>query len=205
MLKLEKLPRMADFAEWAEAISQAMGYPPMSFLKAYVENRNELNIVAVNENPVGALVLKYFQDFEERTGPITKMQFEPQELYKKLIDFAENNDIGIVDRNFPKNIASLVKKLKTVIPNLKAVYGIIIEIGRNTTTNTSVITISRKKTTIIYKDKPDSGGAEAPDANSTTLYKAENSENSNSTSNENTNANAFTKDINKNKGTGNAL
>jgi hypothetical protein len=138
--------------------------------------------------------------------PITKMEFELQELDKTLRDFAINNDISITDRNFPKNAASFVKKLKTVIPNLKAAYGIIIEIGRNTTTNTSLITISRKKTTTIeYKDKPAFGGSEAPEANSTTLHKEENSENSNSTANENTNANSFTKDIDKNKGEGNAL
>lgn len=40
-LNLKKLPRMADFTEWGEAISQAMGYAPMSFKEIYKENRNE--------------------------------------------------------------------------------------------------------------------------------------------------------------------
>ena len=57
-LNLKKLPRMADFAEWGEAISQAMGYPPMSFIEIYKENRNEQNIVAVNENLVSSITLK---------------------------------------------------------------------------------------------------------------------------------------------------
>ena len=65
-LNLKKLPRMADFAEWGEAISQAMGYPPMSFMEVYAENRNEQNIVAVNENLVGSNFLKYISDFEEK-------------------------------------------------------------------------------------------------------------------------------------------
>ena len=63
-LNLKKLPRMADFAEWGEAISQAMGYPPMSFMEVYAENRNELNIVAVNESLVGSLFLKYISEIE---------------------------------------------------------------------------------------------------------------------------------------------
>ena len=36
-LNLKSLPRMADFAEWGEAISQAMGYPPMSFIDIYTK------------------------------------------------------------------------------------------------------------------------------------------------------------------------
>ena len=93
-LNLKKLPRMADFAEWGEAISQAMGYPPMSFMKVYAENRNELNIVAVNESLVGSLFLKYIHEIESQDGLITRIQFEPQELYRNLVDFAENNDIA---------------------------------------------------------------------------------------------------------------
>ena len=199
-LRLNKLPRMADFSEWGEAISQAMGYPPMTFLEVYGENRNELNIIAINENPVGALVLKYIQEIENQYGPLTKLEFELQELYKKLVDFAASNDISIVDRNFPKNASSLVKKLKTVIPNLKAVYGIVIEVGRNTTTNTSVITVSKKKlTTTISNEDPSSGGSEPPETKSTTLHFTDNAENSSSTVNTDVNTADSTSDLNQNK------
>jgi len=144
-LNLQRLSRMADFTEWGEAISQAMGYPPMSFIEIYAENRNELDIVAVNESLVGSLFLKYIHEFEAQYGLITKKQFDLQELYKSLINFAEINDIAIGGRYFPKDASNLVKKLKIVAPNLKSGYGLIIEVGRDTNTNTSVITISRKK------------------------------------------------------------
>ena len=163
-LNLKKLPRMADFAEWGEAISQAMGYPPMSFMKVYAENRNELNIVAVNESLVGSLFLKYISEIESQYGPITKNQYEPQELYKNLVDFAENNDIAIGGRYFPKDAGNLVKKLKTVAPNLKAGYGIIIDVGRNTATNTSVITVSRTAS-VENKYDSSSGASEPSEAN----------------------------------------
>ena len=65
-LKLTRLSRMADFTEWSEAISQAMGYKEMSFVEAYNENRNEQNIVAVNENIVGCLFVKFWNDYEEQ-------------------------------------------------------------------------------------------------------------------------------------------
>jgi hypothetical protein len=202
-LRLHRLPRMADATEWSEAISQAMGYPPLSFLEAYTENRNELNIIAVNENPVGSLVVKYIQNIERQMEPITKTEFELQELYKILVDFAASNDISITDRYFPKNAASFVKKLKIVIPNIKAAYGIIIEIGRNTTTNTSIISFSRKKTIIVYKDKPASGGTEAPDPNSTTLYKEDIEKFGSITNDDNTNAVDSNKHLNQDKGAAN--
>ena len=63
---------------------------------------------------------------------------------RHYLEFAENNNININSRQFPKDAASFVKKIKTVIPNFKAGYGIIINIGRNSKDNTSIITISRK-------------------------------------------------------------
>ena len=65
-LKLTRLSRMADFTEWGEAISQAMGYKEMSFIEAYNENRNEQNIVAVNENIIGSLFVKFWTDYEDK-------------------------------------------------------------------------------------------------------------------------------------------
>jgi hypothetical protein len=164
-LKIKRLPRMADFALWGEAISLAIGYPPDSFLEVYTENRNEQNFVAVNENIVGSLILKFIQDLEKRTGFIVDIdiQYEPQELYKELVDFADNNEIRIDGRQFPKEAASLVKKIKTVSPNLKAAYGIIIQIGR-CSDNTSVITISKKTKNT---NRVSSGSTDVPEVNDT--------------------------------------
>ena len=146
-LNLKKLPRLADFAEWGEAISQAMNYLPMSFMEIYKENRNEQNIVAVSENLASSILLKYVLDIEKEEGTLRKIEFEPQQLFKALIDYAQYKEIKIDSRHFPKDAASLVKKIKTVIPNFKAGYGINIDIGRSQD-NTSTITIYRKSTSI---------------------------------------------------------
>ena len=144
-LILKRLPRMAEFGEWGEAISQAMGYPSMSFIEAYTKNRNEQNIIAVNENLVGSILLGYILAFEEEKGPITEIKYEPQELYNALVDYAGDNGINIHGGQFPKDAASLVKKVKTVVPNLKTGFGIIVDIGRSED-NTSIIAIYRKTT-----------------------------------------------------------
>jgi hypothetical protein len=36
-VKLKRLPRMADFAEWGEAIARALGYKPLEFMDAYLK------------------------------------------------------------------------------------------------------------------------------------------------------------------------
>jgi len=169
-LNLKRLPRLADFAEWGEAISQTMGYPPMSFMEIYKENRNEQNIVAVSENPVSSLLLKYILDLEAENGPVSEIQYKSHELYNIISEYAADNNINIRNGQFPKDAASFVKKIKTVIPNFKAGYGIIINIGRTSKDNISIITISRKNTTIdktvILEDNHDSstGGTEPPEA-----------------------------------------
>ena len=53
-LHLPMLKRMADFTEWGEAISRAMEYDPMSFVKALHENRSKQNMMAVEESLVGS-------------------------------------------------------------------------------------------------------------------------------------------------------
>jgi hypothetical protein len=40
-VKLSKLPRMADFAVWGEAISQAMGYPVNTFVNQLIERQDK--------------------------------------------------------------------------------------------------------------------------------------------------------------------
>ncbi len=142
-LNLKRLSRMADFTNWGEVISQAMGYSPGSFIEIYEDNINEQNITAINENIVGSLLLKYILDIENKQGPIKKITFQPEELYSQLIDYAQNYDINIDNRQFPRNASSLVKKIKTIIPNLKDAYGIHIEVGRSIN-NTSIITVSRR-------------------------------------------------------------
>jgi hypothetical protein len=142
MLKLNRLSRMADFTEWGEAISQAMGYQEMSFIEAYQENRNEQNIVAVNENIVGSLFVKFYNNYEEGTNENPIFVGSPDILYKTLVDFAEDNEININNRQFPKTSEVLVKKLNAIKSNLKEGFGIIVKIERDSR-NYSTITIYR--------------------------------------------------------------
>ena len=142
-LKLNRLSRMADFTEWGEAISRALGYEDMSFINAYLKNRNEQNIVAIEENIIGRLLVKFYEDYEERNKGSQKFVGSPEEVYRELVSYAERNEISINSKQFPKAANILVKKLNAIISNLKEAYGIIVNISRDKGNN-SVITISRR-------------------------------------------------------------
>lgn len=143
-LHLRKLPRMADFAEWGEAISRALGYEPMSFIEAYNENRNEQNIVAVNENIVGSLFVKFYNDYKQNNSDNPVFVGSPEFLNKELVNFAEDNEINISGSQFPKASNILVKKLNAIKSNLKEGFGIIVKIERDRR-NYSTITIYTNK------------------------------------------------------------
>jgi hypothetical protein len=136
-LRLPMLTRMADFTEWGEAISRAMGYEKMSFIRELQKNRSEQNLVAVEESIVGSLLVKFWLHYKKRDS---KFEGSSTDLYGAVVEFAADNDVNINNRQFPKTPAVLVKKLNVIKPNLKEAYGIIVQTGRDSNNN-SIITI----------------------------------------------------------------
>src|SRR5262249_3186569 len=55
-VKLDRLPRMADFAVWVTAAESALGWKAGTFLAAYKGNRTEANELALEVSPVTAVV-----------------------------------------------------------------------------------------------------------------------------------------------------
>ena len=140
-LHLSTLTRMADFEEWGEAISRALGYDEMDFVDAYRRNRNEQNIVAVSENIVGTLLVKFVEDASAKdNNQDTKFELSPDSLYQELVNFAEKANININTRQFPKTGDVLIKRLNLIRSNLKGGYGIVVDIERNAS-NRSIIRI----------------------------------------------------------------
>jgi hypothetical protein len=55
---LDRLPRMADFARWGEAVCQASGFQPGEFIDAYTANRQNATEAILEDSPItGALRL----------------------------------------------------------------------------------------------------------------------------------------------------
>jgi hypothetical protein len=58
-VQLPALPRMADFAQWGEAVSLDLGWQPGSFLTRYMANRRDACAAALEDSPVGE-ALRWF-------------------------------------------------------------------------------------------------------------------------------------------------
>jgi energy-coupling factor transporter ATP-binding protein EcfA2 len=57
-VKLDGLPRMADFAKWVVAAEPALGWRPGSFIESYGANRASVHTLALDSSPVGSLLLQ---------------------------------------------------------------------------------------------------------------------------------------------------
>jgi hypothetical protein len=67
-VRLEGMPRMADFAVWATAAERALGWEQGAFMTAYAGNRAEAAESALEADPVAVAVRAFMEDREEWSG-----------------------------------------------------------------------------------------------------------------------------------------
>lgn len=146
-IKLNDLPRMADFALWGEAISQAMSLKPFDFINAYYENIGRQNIEAIEAHPLGQAIAKFCdEEFgidnddeygakEEQVGKERNHEWEStgSELIEKLREVANKHKIDTQQRLWPKAVNSLTHRLNTIRSNLLEGLGIEVAIRKATT------------------------------------------------------------------------
>lgn len=111
-LKLQMLPRMADFTQWGYAIAEALGYNGLEFLDVYYANIEAQNREAIAGSLVGEALLKFMEDIDNWEGTAT-------ELLVELEKVAEDMKISIKTRSWPKNGQSLSRKLNTLRTNFQ--------------------------------------------------------------------------------------
>jgi hypothetical protein len=120
-VKLERLPRMADFAVWVQAAGPALPWAPGEFLRAYFANRATSHEAAIEASPVGQAVRGFMADREEFSDTMT-------ELLAALAQSVTPDPTG--SRGWPKNARGLRGALDRIAPNLRAV-GVAIEHDRD--------------------------------------------------------------------------
>ena len=122
--ELARLPRMADFAEWGEAIARALGYKPLEFLNTYFENIGEQNIEIIEANPFAEAISK-FLEYDKQSWISS-----PTIFINSLREYADSNNID--SSKFPKNATALSRRLNKIKSNLREGLGIEIIIDRIT-------------------------------------------------------------------------
>ncbi|HMB07344.1 MAG TPA: hypothetical protein VKP69_26890, partial [Isosphaeraceae bacterium] len=138
-VQLDRLPRMADFARWGEAVGRSLGWGPGAFLKSYEANRASANEVAVEASAVSLAIRGMMaQRQEEWTGTAT-------ELLQLLVDQAVES--ATRDKDWPKTANALTNRLKRAAPAIRKVG---VEIIFNPRTNS--------KRTITIRVEPERVG-----------------------------------------------
>ena len=110
-VKLETLPRMADFAKWVVACESALGLEPGVFMRAYLQNRATANEVALDVSPVPQelrkLVAKHGGAYVGTAS----------DLLTDLDALASEKTMR--QKAWPKNARTLGSTLRRLAPNLR--------------------------------------------------------------------------------------
>jgi hypothetical protein len=111
-IRLERLPRMADFALWATAAEDTLGWKPGSFLQAYAGNRDEATETALDADPVAGAVRSFMENRQDWRGTAS-------ELWKALNNLVDE-DIRHT-KAWPGAPNALSGRLKRLAPALRGI------------------------------------------------------------------------------------
>ncbi len=111
-IKLNVLPRMADFVVWGCAIAEALGYTQQQFLNAYYSNIKNQNDEVLQDSLVATAVFQLMETQDEWIGT-------PSQLLKILKGIAEKQEVDVQnEKGFPKAANSLSRILNNLKTNL---------------------------------------------------------------------------------------
>jgi hypothetical protein len=129
-VRLDRLPRMADFARWAEACESAL-WPAGAFASAYVANRRGAVADAVDADPVAACVRELMAECSSWAGSAA-------DLLRAIADHSRDG-IGR-ETGWPQNPRALAGRLRRAQTFLRAL-GIEIAFSREGHAGSRIIRI----------------------------------------------------------------
>lgn len=114
-VRLDDMPRMADFAKWVIAAIPALGVDPSDFLDAYRGNIQDINLLALESAPVAREIMILASELPEggewkgtATALLDKLSFDVGETAERRKDW-------------PKSARALGSILSRLAPNFRAV------------------------------------------------------------------------------------
>jgi putative DNA primase/helicase len=108
-VQLQQAYRMMDFAKWAEAAWQALGYPPGTFERAYRQNRAFATDDAVDADPIAGALINLINARGGFTGTATTLLTALEAIVLP----------GSRDRRWPKDATRLSNHLRRLPPLLR--------------------------------------------------------------------------------------
>lgn len=165
-VKLNSLPRMADFCRWGYAIGQAIGGYGDEFLNEYFSNQSIQNKEAVDSDVVAFLIVEFMRGREQWCGRVSG-------LLKAICEEAPNHGINPKNKGIPQYPNKLSQRIKGVKSNLEGV-GITYEFDKKRSDGT-YITLYNSSSPLppYYVDSNKILGKQTGDANGDSLMPSE--------------------------------
>lgn len=113
-VKLDKLPRMADFCRWGYAVAETLGGRGEQFLREYTANYERQNIEAIEADSVATLIIALMTNREQWCGRVS-------DLLVQLVNMAQEYGISKNSKSLPSQPNVLSRRLNGIKSNLKAV------------------------------------------------------------------------------------
>jgi hypothetical protein len=115
--KLDRMPRMADFALWATAAEQALGFEEGRFLNAYTGNRAEAIEATLEADLVSTAILALMEGTGEE-GKNEQWEGTCVELKQRL---EEIDEYASKSRSWPKTPRGMSSRLRRLVTYLREV------------------------------------------------------------------------------------
>jgi hypothetical protein len=121
-VKLDRLPRMADFARFAVACERGAG-EPARFQAAYAANRADATGQALESSPIIPVLLDLMRFNHVRKLTASEWLAELTDaLPKRKID--DNHSVPITPHGWPKRANEFGNQLRRLAPDLRAAHGL---------------------------------------------------------------------------------
>jgi hypothetical protein len=122
---LNELPRMADYAEWGEAVGRALGWGTETFLAAYDDNRKAATEPLLDEPLLEGSTAATVLFAAAKLGRSFTCSHTTQNLYDKITKAAR----GKLGPDWPKNFSTFGAELRRIAPQLR-LHGISVSFER---------------------------------------------------------------------------
>jgi hypothetical protein len=120
-IQVNVLPRMADFALWAMAGEEAMGFNPGTFIQAFTASRADANTLAIEASPFAQAITRLMERTRHWQGTATDL------LQALKVDGDDERTHRIGWPNGPQAVSNALRRLAPILRDA----GIIVEFQKS--------------------------------------------------------------------------
>ena len=116
-VKLDSMPRMADFAEWVVACEGALGWKPGEFLAAFETNQNESKVALIENDMFAVSLMEFVDGLPDPEKGVT----DTAGGLLSILEARSNITASSMPAGWPKTAKGAGNKLRRIIPALRAI------------------------------------------------------------------------------------